>query len=113
VQVAGGSSRLVLHGAQRQLKAVLSACVVAIAIAFDAVSGRARLNSSIGLPAISARRAAIGRCVSAATVARNASRWSSCIIGNLRIRAMSTVQATFGSPLTRRGALGRLEGGAQ
>jgi hypothetical protein len=37
------------------LKAVLSACVVAIPIAFDAVSGRTRLNSSIGLPAISHR----------------------------------------------------------
>ena len=37
------------------LRAVSSACVVATAIAFDAVSGNARLNSSIGLPAILAK----------------------------------------------------------
>jgi hypothetical protein len=35
---------------------------VATVIAFEAVSGNARLNSSIGFPAISARRAASRGC---------------------------------------------------
>src|SRR6516164_3246700 len=62
------------------LRAVLSAWVLATAIAFDAVCGNARLNSSIGLPAISARRAASRGFSSVSTAVRNAQISSSCII---------------------------------
>ena len=52
--------------------AALRAFVVAAVTALDAVSGSARPNSSIGLPAISARRAASPGCSSAVTAARSA-----------------------------------------
>jgi hypothetical protein len=59
--------------------AALSALVVAAATTFDAEAGSALPNSSMGLPAISPRRAAKPGCSSVATAERSAMLSSSFI----------------------------------